>query len=673
MPKKQSDFGVKKAGDGLRWVADGIEAGRENLQKVHVPNSAKFPTKKEDWQQGMKWVAQKLLATGKVTGVSLLWLTEYLVRAMNAIMVDNKLLRGLEKFTEENAKKFEKGKDSKTGRKRGESVMSRFSKNNPWVWAYLTYYASLVGLVAGGATVVDNIKDSQQQGESKPKKEIVVEDDKKTQAGTYGDYLERMKSITPLLIADLVAKEGVRMENGMHVVYDDATGKPIKPGDKISGNPTIGFGSTILKDGKSVTRNTKPITTEEAYELARHHIEEGETFLLMYAYDVGLKSVNIDKTNEALGLGSVIYNAGSGLIENPNDSNHKERFSQLRQLYKEYGYALPDSLVVELFEKYPVQNTRSFGKAWIEGKSEKEVGDKLGGFVREGRGLYWRRWLEAGLINGEVTADMLLKCPVNGMYEFFAYMGKDKYAFFTGNANSRKVNYDTYQIFREWLKNPVNAKGQSLSGWKKVEDCLPKDVVDACYSGQCEIGKNPNFVLFDMDFVQQPDENVEVRTYVLGYQDLYSDALSSFKAGDYKSAAEKYENMIAQYPDNALLRNDLAATYNKLGRYDDAITQSREVVRRIGDKSQYAAAQYNAGFAYEQKGDLQKALANYKLSLANGNRKVQQDITRVSNSIKQGKSKVTAFNNAAGMVKKRVPENVNINTVLKAYNGNGLA
>ena len=57
MAKKQSDFGVKKAGDGLRWVADGIEAGRENLQKVHVPNSAKFPTKKEDWQQGMKWVA----------------------------------------------------------------------------------------------------------------------------------------------------------------------------------------------------------------------------------------------------------------------------------------------------------------------------------------------------------------------------------------------------------------------------------------------------------------------------------------------------------------------------------------------------------------------------------------------------------------------------------------
>ena len=102
--------------------------------------------------------------------------------------------------------------------------------------------------------------------------------------------------------------------------------------------------------------------------------------------------------------------------------------------------------------------------------------------------------------------------------------------------------------------------------------------------------------------------------------------------------------MIEQYPDNALLRNDLAATYNKLGRYNDAIAQAREVVQRIGDKSQYGAAQYNAGFAYEQLGNLQKALANYKLALANGNRRVQKDITRVSEKLKRAGNKKVAFN-----------------------------
>ena len=114
--------------------------------------------------------------------------------------------------------------------------------------------------------------------------------------------------------------------------------------------------------------------------------------------------------------------------------------------------------------------------------------------------------------------------------------------------------------------------------------------------------------------------------------------------------------MIAQYPDNALLRNDLALTYNKLGRYDDAIAQVRDIIYRIGDKSQYAAAQYNAGFAYEQKGDYQKALANYKLSLANGNRRVQKDITRVSEKIKQGGNKKIAFNTGVKRAKYEIKQ-----------------
>ena len=92
-----------------------------------------------------------------------------------------------------------------------------------------------------------------------------------------------------------------------------------------------------------------------------------------------------------------------------------------------------------------------------------------------------------------------------------------------------------------------------------------------------------------------------------------------------------YRKMVEQYPNNALSHNDLAATYNQLGQYDNAIEHARIILNTIGDKSQYGAAQYNAGFAYEQKGNLQKALANYRLALANGNRRVQRDITRVTN------------------------------------------
>lgn len=68
--------------------------------------------------------------------------------------------------------------------------------------------------------------------------------------GTYKAFLNKMQPITPFLIADLIAKEGVHTdENGMHAPYRDS-----------KGIPTIGFGSTVLKDGSRVTMNTPPIT-----------------------------------------------------------------------------------------------------------------------------------------------------------------------------------------------------------------------------------------------------------------------------------------------------------------------------------------------------------------------------------------------------------------------------
>ena len=153
---------------------------------------------------------------------------------------------------------------------------------------------------------------------------------------------------------------------------------------------------------------------------------------------------------------------------------------------------------------------------------------------------------------------------------------------------------------------------------------------------------------------------------MLNYETLYADAIDAYHAHDYETARELLENLSSQYPDNALLHNDLAATYNHLGLYDDAIKHAQEIVKRIGDKSQYAAAQYNAGFAYEQKGDLEKALANYKLAVANGNRRVQSDVTRVKNKINNNttsKSKTVAFNDAAGRIrteiaKANIPHNI---------------
>ena len=498
--------------------------------------------------------------------------------------------------------------------------------------AIIAYAMAIGALGLSGKFVVNKVRDRMEKSD----------DDENFKPETFGAYYDRMRSITPLLIGDLIAKEGVHVdEQGMHTPYLDS-----------KGIWTIGFGSTKLKNGKRVTKNTPPISTEDAYELARWHLEDGETYFCLYCYDTEFKEVDVNDVSEAFGMGSVIYNSYSRLIEVPESRNCKERFTLLRNLYKEKGFGVTDQEVRDMFARYPVVDTTSFGKAWLSGEPKRVVADKLGGFLLGGRGLYWRRWLEAGLITGDVTPQMLLECPVNGMYEFFQCMDEKKEAFFVTDKNGNiQANKETYTIFKSWLKNPINKSGQSLMNWKKVRDYMPEYALSACEGGICKLGKKAT------KEQRKAQKKVAKETYVMTYEDAYDAAIDAYKAKNYESAAKQLEVLVAEYPDNALLHNDLSATYNHLGRYEDAIKQAQEIVRRIGDKSQYAAAQYNAGFAYEHLGKLEQALTNYRLSVNNGNGRVQSDVTRVTNKIKNGnksKSKKVVFNEASGRVKMKM-------------------
>lgn len=543
----------------------------------------------------------------------LLWLTKY-------VALDNHALRMAEKqLTNMKVGKKENGENKK---------IQEFMKQHPNLTSHMIYYMLIV-LIVGGTKAGIEISDLVE--------EVKIENNvKRAQAGTYAEFLEKMKPVLPYLVADLIAKEGVRVNaQGMHVPYKDGRGIW-----------TIGFGSTILKDGTSVNKNTPPITTQQAYELACWHITEKETFFHLYCYDVVFDSVDVNSASELASLASATYNLGTNLIESPivnkkRNRDYEERFNELDKMYKEYGNAITAEQVRAVFEKYPVKHMTPVGQVWLTGASKEEVADSLGHFLKGGNGLKWRRWLEAQVLRGGIKPEVFLKIPVGGMPEFFKIIGDERENWFVEKNGERFVNNETLEKFNKWLENPVDRRGNKLTGsrWKPAGDWLPQEVAEACRAGKCEVAAQPSF----WDMVKQSDkkkqevkeEQIEIKTYVLGYDDLYNDALASYRAGDYQAAADKYQKMIEQYPDNALLRNDLAATYNRLGAYEEAIKQAQEVVRRIGDKSQYSAAQYNAGFAYEQLGNLQKALANYKLALANGNRKVQKDITRVTNRMRK--------------------------------------
>ena len=562
---------------------------------------------------------------------------QFLLTLARWMTMDNVFLRKMENhFAGRNA-----------GKRRKTTKLSAIAKKYPNASAHILWWLGLAAVAGGGyfgteiaPEVITQVKEWQNARDAERWAEQEAQ-------GTYRAFLNKIRPITPFIIADLIAKEGVHLdEHGLHKPYRDS-----------GGVPTIGFGSTVLKDGSRVTMDTAPITTEEAYELARWHLEEAETYFVLYCYDVGLQNVDVNTTSEAFGMSSIMYNTYADIIEKPDDENYQNRFGELRKLLDEYGYAVSDEQVRHVFDKYPVTNLTSFGDAWINDSDANMMADKLGEFLAGGRGMQWRRWLEAGLLTGKITPQMMLDCPANGMYEFYKYMGKKKSAFFTGAVNSRQVNLDTYEIFQQWLKNPVDEKGHSLTKWNKVGDCLPGDILAYCQGGECKFDNK--------DFNKHIDKRkkVELETYTLGYDAQYKNAIAQYNAGEYAGAAQSFQDMIKKYPNNALLHNDLAATYNKLGQYNDAVQQAREILHRIGDKSQYAAAQYNAGVAYEQLGDYDRALMNYKLSVKNGNSRVANDVARVQKMIR---GKTIAFHDAADKLNVNgKTSGVDINQVVK--------
>ena len=567
---------------------------------------------------------------------------------LNALLLDNFVI---DKWKEK--KKNIKIKKDDSGFKK---FLKDLQKSNPRAAAtlqlWMVYTLMTMGIL-GGKVAYDNkdyIKEKYiewTQEDEEQDVEIKKEMEEARQ-NTFAEYREKLQPITPWLIAQLIAAEGVKMENGMHVPYKDS-----------KGIWTIGFGSTYLKDGTHVTKKTPPITTEEAYDLALWHIEEHETFFYLYCYSIADQNLTVRNTGEAFGLSSIVYNSGTKFIEEPADINHRERFCLLREEYDKYGAAIPDSVVAELFRKYPIVNKAGFGKAWMDSHNPQDMADAIGGYMKDGGGMHWRRWLEAGLFTGDIDPKDLLECPIGGMYEFYVYMGgkkKGKYALWKQTKDGITPIKSTYTDFKNWIRQPqnLNAKTGKLTPImrSKVKDFIPKEILKECEKGKCEIGAVVQ--------KRKSAKKIEKQTYVIGYEERYKMAMNHYKNGNYVEAIQELEILSGENPNNALLHNNLALMYNKTNNYDKAIEHVRIILHEIGDKSQYAAAQYNAGVAYENLGELEKALKNYKLALTNGNVEAREAIKRVQQKMSKKKSKTVAFDKGILKIKAKQSKQGNI-------------
>lgn len=588
---------TQELGNAVRIVADAFMHGRKKVSKL------------SPGKHGQN--------TLRVSGAVLLALAETLTRLFNVVFVDNVALRAAEKGFKN---------------KKKDGIV----KKNPALTSHLLYY--MIPLLTWlGVETKDFAQDKIEDNKQKKEEARIREESRKAKQGTYAAFLERIEPVIPLLVSDIVMKEGVRVnEQGLHVVYDDKTGKPVKPGQKLKGKATIGFGSTVLADGKTpVTTYTKPITTAEAYKLAYAHIADKETLFVLYCYDVAFGNVDINTLSELIAMTSVGYNTYCTVIEN-EDNNCENRFETLRQLRDQHKDYITDEQVLEVFKKYPVTSPTSFGNLWLYGADKAEAADKFGEFLAGGNGIRWRRWLEAAVLADEITIEELLQVPVGGMPEFFKLVGDKKGNWFTGKAGNREFNEETVKKFKKWVKNPVDKSGKvSIARWPKVTDFVPESEIRKAlaYKDNLKLG-NDNF-----DYLY--DENTVNFQDVVAFDALYDGAIEKFKRGDFENAAKKYEEIAEKYPNEALVCNDLAITYINLGQYNDAIKYAKKVFE-IGDKSQYSAANYNLGLAYQKKGKTQKALTYYQNAVALGNKKAQQAIDTINSA--ENVKKKQAFN-----------------------------
>lgn len=105
----------------------------------------------------------------------------------------------------------------------------------------------------------------------------------------------------------------------------------------------------------------------------------------------------------------------------------------------------------------------------------------------------------------------------------------------------------------------------------------------------------------DIDFVEANADND------------YKLAMEKYNEKDYQGALELMQKVVKQGFVSADIHNDIAITQYHLGNYDECISECRKVLA-TGESEFYAAANFNAGLAYEQKGDTAKALVNYELA-----------------------------------------------------------
>lgn len=572
---------AEKVGRMPQAAADAIERMRKNLKKLNVPDNVHLKNIK-NWNLGdfFRWTAESSGSALKLSGVAALWLTEHLTRVTNRVFIDNSLVRELEEIVEDSARKAEEHIDEETGKKIGETGMSRFAKNHPWVMGYLIYWSMLVASFGGAAAVG----------------KAVIADDK-----------------------DLVKKEQVK-QTRPGLIITDAEGRSLDVSKQIELDP----GATNFINQCIALENITciPIIYAETYR-AEPVVQYAENvwthgFGMTWSRDknghMKIRDYADTKANRSKGFTPHKPQKSSGMDQDIADSQQFlidhiypkiQRFMKRPITENEFyglcvaGYQLPGH-IDEICENLNSAKTpQQIADAFITPNYE-----NYGGTPK-------RRWVCGMLAAGYITMQDILKADVDNFYR--------------ANLNTlvRNGHFVTNQQTIDYVL------GLAGPGNKKTYT-----VVNAIADGRLALGQLGDFSMPKTIATVESAEDKQISESMY----LLNQAMAEYRAGRLEKAAQMYEQAIEKDADNMEAYSSLALVYKKLGDknksidyYEKCVATVREGNARMNankslllDRGVKAASYYNAGAAreeiakiYQAKGNNAQAIVNYDLAIKN--------------------------------------------------------
>ena len=625
MPEKTV---AQQRGDNMRAAADWINQQRKKVAEMQLPDTVKRTeiaeiTKDEngktsidvDWKKFAVWTKEIAQSAGKMSGVGALWLSEYFVRGINTVFVDNFIVRNIE----QGAKEF---------------ATTKFGKNYSWVTSYFFYLmvvATMMG--SGGKFIYDSVSKDKKENIYRPQNnQKKFEDFVLNPNATDAEWKKQIDAIQPYVVAHIFSSEGF-IESAY---YDKGSNK---------GTLTFGAGFTI-KDKIHRDFATK-ILGRPVGNMAS--ITKMETKILTDAWlrDMVYPKMRQEFTapmpaNVFVSLAIAAYNAGENVYKSGNS-----------------GRTVVEAVNAgKSVEKIADAYVRAFGK--VRGTQWGGMPNKYGVCT-----LY---------MLGKVSDNAILNSIGEAPYAIENYvraaqksdenfdvnkMVLGRLLIYDGNKyDSRPSGVLEYDVDKMLL----SVKNRTTKGTKQIP-------VREFFSNT-EIEIMEKGLLFEtavVDFIQEYERPIVAQQSES--EKLNEEGELLFYDGKYKDAENKYMQALEKDSRNYIVYSNLSILYYHTGEYQKGLEVVQNLINsdkiKSMPKDMKSYAYYNAALCREGLGDVAKtnkeklkhytaAQENLRLSERFSGRVHEKLRNRLEEKIKTSSVKqVTAFHNSVRQIRQK--------------------